>query len=140
MEPQALMIVSTPKELRARERERRRVRPAVGRAAARLAAAPRRPTPTTRASSTTSRRARPALLAELARQSGLTSRAAGHAAAVPQEPREAATYLLSTTTLLLVRGKALNLAVYAAYESPADVEWVRTVTARWIEDLKRLNR
>jgi hypothetical protein len=49
-------------------------------------------------------------------------------------------YLLSTTTLLRVRGKALNLALYAAYENAADLEWIRLTTVRWIEDLERLNR
>ena len=49
-------------------------------------------------------------------------------------------YLLSTTTLLRVRGKALNLAIYSGYESAADLEWIRLTTVRWIEDLERLNR
>jgi hypothetical protein len=47
--------------------------------------------------------------------------------------------MLSTSTLLLVRGKALNLAAYTAYETDADLEWIRDITARWIEDMKRLN-
>jgi hypothetical protein len=47
--------------------------------------------------------------------------------------------LLTTTTLMVVRGKALNLAVYSAYDSPADLEWIRLTTARWIEELRRLN-
>src|SRR5262245_56971914 len=49
------------------------------------------------------------------------------------------TYLLSSTTLLLVRGKALTLGVYTIYDEPADLEWIRTTTTRWIDDLKRLN-
>jgi hypothetical protein len=48
-------------------------------------------------------------------------------------------YLLSTTTLMLVRGKALSLAVYTGYNSPADLDWIRSITARWIEELRRLN-
>ena len=48
-------------------------------------------------------------------------------------------YLLTTTTLMLLRGKALNLTVYSAYEGPADVEWMRSITARWIGELQRLN-
>ncbi len=48
-------------------------------------------------------------------------------------------YLLSTTTLILLRGKALNLAVYTAYDTPADLDWIRTTTARWVEELQRLN-
>jgi hypothetical protein len=52
---------------------------------------------------------------------------------------ERSKYLLSTTTLMLVRGKALNLSVYTQYDDPADLEWIRVTTARWIEELKRLN-
>lgn len=48
-------------------------------------------------------------------------------------------HLLSTTTLMLVRGKALNLSVYGEYEAPADDEWIRATTERWIEELQRLN-
>ncbi|OFZ90133.1 MAG: hypothetical protein A2W21_02900 [Betaproteobacteria bacterium RBG_16_66_20] len=49
-------------------------------------------------------------------------------------------YLFSTTTLFLVRGKALHLAVYAMYESPADFDWLRSITQRWVDELLRLNR
>jgi hypothetical protein len=52
---------------------------------------------------------------------------------------ERSQYLLSTTTLMLLRGKALNLSVYTQYENPADLDWIRVTTARWIEELKRLN-
>lgn len=52
---------------------------------------------------------------------------------------ERSKYLLSSTTLLLLRGKALTLSVYTQYEDPADLEWIRVTTARWIEELKRLN-
>jgi len=48
-------------------------------------------------------------------------------------------YVLSSTTLLLVRGKALNLSVYTGYDSAADLDWIRATTARWIEELRRLN-
>jgi hypothetical protein len=48
-------------------------------------------------------------------------------------------FMLSSTTLLLLRGKALNLQMFTLYESPADMEWMRTTTARWIEELRRLN-
>lgn len=47
--------------------------------------------------------------------------------------------LLTTRTLMLMRGKALDLTVLAVHESPADVDWIRAVTARWIEELQRLN-
>ena len=48
-------------------------------------------------------------------------------------------YLLATTSLVLLRGKALSVGVYASYDSAADLEWIRTATARWIDELKRLN-
>lgn len=47
--------------------------------------------------------------------------------------------VLATRTLMLVRGKALELSVLALHESPADVEWIRGITTRWIDELKRLN-
>ena len=52
---------------------------------------------------------------------------------------ERSKYLLTSTTLMLVRGKALSLSVYTQYDDPADVEWIRVTTARWIDELKRLN-
>ena len=48
-------------------------------------------------------------------------------------------YILSTTTLLLLRGKALNLTVFTKYEGPADLEWIRVNTVRWTDELRRLN-
>jgi len=48
-------------------------------------------------------------------------------------------YMLSTSTLLLVRGRALSLSVYTRYEDPADLDWIRVTTARWVDELKRLN-
>ena len=51
------------------------------------------------------------------------------------EPQE----VVSTRTLMLVRGKALDLTVLAIHESPADLEWIRAVTTRWIDELQRLN-
>jgi hypothetical protein len=40
---------------------------------------------------------------------------------------------------MLVRSKALSLAVYTAYDDPADLAWIRAMTARWIDELQRLN-
>jgi hypothetical protein len=48
-------------------------------------------------------------------------------------------YLLSSTSLVLLRGKAVTLSVFTQYDGPADLEWLRSVTLRWIDDLKRLN-
>jgi len=48
-------------------------------------------------------------------------------------------YVLTSTSLILLRGKALTLTVTSGYESKADVEAIRSLTLRWIEDLRRLN-
>jgi hypothetical protein len=48
-------------------------------------------------------------------------------------------YILSSTTLLLVRGRALNLQVFSRYENDDDIEWIRAATARWLDELQRLN-
>jgi hypothetical protein len=48
-------------------------------------------------------------------------------------------YALATTTLILLRGKAVNLSVFSPYESAADLEWIRATTARWVDELQRLN-
>ena len=48
-------------------------------------------------------------------------------------------YAISTTTLMLMRGKAINLSVFSLYESAEDVQWIRTLTTRWIDEIRRLN-
>jgi hypothetical protein len=48
-------------------------------------------------------------------------------------------YLFFTTTIFLVRGKAIQLAVYSLFDGPADVEWLKTITLRWVDELLRLN-
>lgn len=48
-------------------------------------------------------------------------------------------YLLTSNSLVLLRGRALTLSVYTQYDDPADLEWIRSTTNRWIDDLKRLN-
>ena len=52
---------------------------------------------------------------------------------------ERSKYLLSSTTWMLLRGKAISLSVSTQYDDPADLEWIRLTTARWIDELKRLN-
>ncbi|HZM37139.1 MAG TPA: hypothetical protein VFC18_21960 [Burkholderiales bacterium] len=47
--------------------------------------------------------------------------------------------VLVTRALIQARGKGLDLSIYSVYESPADLEWIRATTVRWIEDLQRLN-
>src|SRR5262245_15307827 len=48
-------------------------------------------------------------------------------------------YVLSSTTVILLRGKALTLTLTSGYEGKGDVDWLRATTLRWIEDLRRLN-
>jgi hypothetical protein len=85
-------------------------------------------------------RGRSKLLGELRKEQDVVSVVQG--ARLPDPPRDRSVpprYLLSSTTLMLLRGKALNLAIYTSYNDAADVEWLRTVTLRWIEELQRLN-
>jgi hypothetical protein len=85
-----------------------------------------------------STKGRPALVAELRRDQEVESMLQG--ARMSEARRgEPAKYLLSSTTLLLVRGRALNLSVYSLYETPADLDWIRATTLRWVEDVQRLN-
>jgi hypothetical protein len=88
--------------------------------------------------------AKAALLAELRRDPQVVTLLQGTRLPTPPRPsifvdEKPPQYILSTTTLLLVRGKALNLSVYGPYDSPADLEWIRAITARWVEELQRLN-
>lgn len=48
-------------------------------------------------------------------------------------------YLLHTTTLMLLRGKALSISVYTRYRDAADADWLRDATLRWTGELQRLN-
>lgn len=84
-------------------------------------------------------RGQPALLAELRKDQDVV--AVLQSARLPDAPRsrDAPRYLLSTMTMMLVRGKALNLAIYTSYAADADLEWIRGTTLRWIEELQRLN-
>jgi len=52
---------------------------------------------------------------------------------------ERSKYMLSSTSVVLLRGKAVTLSVFTQYDDAADLEWLRSVTLRWIDDLKRLN-
>jgi hypothetical protein len=79
------------------------------------------------------------LLAELRRERELVSVLQGTRLAPQNRFQEKPQYVLSTTTLMLMRGKALNLSVYGAYDGPADLDWIRSITVRWIEELERLN-
>lgn len=80
----------------------------------------------------------PALLGELRRDADVVSVLMGERGA-PASRSQKAPYMLSSNTFMLLRGKALQFVVFSLYESPADVDWVRSITARWIDDLRRLN-
>jgi hypothetical protein len=79
------------------------------------------------------------LLAELRREPDVVSVLQGTRVPGQRRSNEAPQYALSTTTLMLVRGKALNLSVYTLYENALDLDWVRVTTARWIDEIARLN-
>jgi hypothetical protein len=79
------------------------------------------------------------LLAELRKDQDVVSIIQGARLPDPPRSRTEPRYLLSSTTLMLVRGKALNLALYTLHNGPEDVEWLRAATLRWIEELQQLN-
>jgi len=58
---------------------------------------------------------------------------------VPAKPNAKPVYLLSTTTLVLLRGKALSASAFTGYYEDADPDWLRAVTLRWVDELLRLN-
>ena len=87
------------------------------------------------------------LLAELRRDPEVVSVLQG--ARLPTPPvygldkilgkQKQAQYVLYTTTMLLVRGKALSLRLFAPFDSAADVDAIRAFTMRWVDELQRLN-
>ncbi len=79
------------------------------------------------------------LLAELRREPGIVTVLQGTRLPSQGGWTEKPQYLASTTTLLLVRGKALQIAAYAGLDGPADVDWLKFITQRWIDELLRLN-
>ena len=89
---------------------------------------------------------KPAALAELRSDATVVSYLQGTRLQPTKVPsglfstEERENYMFSTTTLLHLRGRAIDLAVFTLYSAPEDAAWVRSVTLRWIEDLQRLNR
>jgi hypothetical protein len=84
----------------------------------------------------------PALIAELLREPDATS--VVRAVRVPPPSSllswfKPSQYVLTSTTVILLRGKPLTLSVTTGYENKADLEWLGTTTRRWIDDLRRLN-
>lgn len=87
----------------------------------------------------------PQLLAELRREPALLSLMQGARLAPIEtqhiwQPSRPDRLLLSTTTLLLLRQRALSLSIYTGYDSPEDLDWLAYTTKRWVEDLQRLNQ
>jgi hypothetical protein len=79
-----------------------------------------------------------AVLGDLRREAEVVSVLLG-AKLQPQPRSSQPQYMVSTATLMLVRGKLLSLSVHGAYGAQADLEWIRGITARWIDELQRLN-
>ena len=85
---------------------------------------------------------RASLLAELKRESAIVS--VLQATRLPDIPgkrffdSDTPQYLVFTTTIFVVRGKAIQLAVYSLYDTPADIDWLKLTTERWVDDLQRL--
>ena len=79
---------------------------------------------------------RPRLVAELRRTPLMVSLLAG----TRLEARDGRPhYLLTTTSLLLLRGKQLIATAYAGYGEDVGDAWLRDLTRRWIDELQRLN-
>jgi hypothetical protein len=53
--------------------------------------------------------------------------------------RDKPQYLVYTTSLVLVRGKALQMSVFSLTETAADIDWMRAATQLWADELRRLN-
>jgi hypothetical protein len=49
-------------------------------------------------------------------------------------------YLYFTTTLLLVRGRALRIDVYTVSFGAPELDWLKSTTERWVQELQRLNK
>jgi hypothetical protein len=86
---------------------------------------------------------RPNLLAELRREPEVATVLQGAKMVVRPATLfkdEETRYLISTQTLLLLRGKVLHLVVYSHWEGRPDYDWILSTTERWVEELRRLNR
>ncbi|MDH4189145.1 MAG: hypothetical protein OEW21_02920 [Betaproteobacteria bacterium] len=82
----------------------------------------------------------PRLLAELRRTREVVSILQG--LRIPSEKKDAdekPQYMLFSTTLVWLRGKALILSVHTRLDNAADMAWIRYTTERWVNDLLRLN-
>jgi hypothetical protein len=88
--------------------------------------------------------AKSSLLAELKRTSTVFSVLQGTRLLSPPpkflEKEKPPQYVLSTTTMLLLRGKALQLTVFTSFDAPQDLDWLKAITERWTVELQRLNQ
>ncbi len=85
-------------------------------------------------------RGQPSVLAEL--RKGPAAVAVIQGARMPPATRRAdepPRYLLSSTALMRIRGRALQLSVFSAFNTPEDFDWIRRTTTDWMDDLERLN-
>ena len=132
------MILVTPREL---ERERVDAERFAQLVAAGLAEVAERATPGAALADYIERQpaGRMALLGELRRDADAVSVLLG-ARGAPASRSQKPPYVVSSSTYLRIRGKALHLGVFSVYEGPADLDWLRAITARWIDDLRRLNQ
>ena len=85
----------------------------------------------------------PSLLAELRREPETVSLLQGTRLLVPATKfweNDKSRYVLSSQTMLLLRGKVLSLVIISNLEGRPDYDWMLQTTERWIEELGRLNR
>lgn len=47
---------------------------------------------------------------------------------------------ISSLTMVNIAGRAVYLYAFSGYNGPADVNWIRTISANWAEQLQRLNK
>ena len=48
-------------------------------------------------------------------------------------------FVLISTSLVMVRGRPVNLSITIPLEDPADIAWLEINTRRWLEQVQRLN-
>jgi len=61
------------------------------------------------------------------------------ASRLPPRTESEPEYLLYTHTLMLLRGKALQVSVYTRFATAADRDWLLGLTQRWTGEIQRLN-
>ena len=86
---------------------------------------------------------RPSLLAELRREAEVVSMLHAARLRVPATKfweSDKWRYVISTQTMVLLRGKVLQLVIFSNWEGRPDYDWILATTERWVEELRRLNR